>query len=551
MLRELHISGLGVIDDLDLQLDPGLNVLTGETGAGKTMITVGLALALGSRGSGSLVRSKAPAARVQARFDAPLPDAATAWTDEGELVLARSVGSDGKSSVRIGGQIATVGALGEIAPDLVAIHGQRDARTLLDPASHADFLDRFAGSAHLETLIRYRSVHRRLVDARSQLAELAAVARDREREVDLLRYQIREIEDVGPTPGEIAQLADEERRLASAERIAELATAATTRLVHDGGGADALREVESSLSQAAALDARAGPLVERATAAAAEVTELARDLRAFAESAQPDSDQLERVRERMRAFADLRRKYGEDETEMLAFLERARERVATLVGVDERRAALAHEEEDLGRDVIEAATALSDGRRVHAPRLAAAIDEELSALGMPDASVRIALHPLREHGPLGDERVELLLRAGAEQRELPLARTASGGELSRVMLACRSVLADLDDVPTLVFDEVDAGIGGRAGVAVGRRLARLATTRQVLVVTHLPQIASFADRHIRVEKRRGIATASVLTDEERVEELSRMLSGLPTSESAAVHAVELLSEASREKAGVR
>jgi DNA repair protein RecN (Recombination protein N) len=260
---------------------------------------------------------------------------------------------------------------------------------------------------------------------------------------------------------------------------------------------------------------------------------------------------LEQVRGRVRRLADLRRKYGDDESAILSFLERARHTMAALVGADGRRAALADEAEELGGEVAETAAELSRGRRTAAPRLAAAIDEELRALGMSDAAVRVALDPLSERGPLGDERVELRLRAGAQQPDLPLARTASGGELSRVMLACRSVLADLDDVPTLIFDEVDAGIGGRAGVAVGRRLARLASTRQVLVVTHLPQIASFADRHIRVEKERGVATASALDENERVDELSRMLSGLWASETAAVHAGELLSEASREKALAR
>ncbi len=551
MLSELHISGLGVIDDLDLELDPGLNVLTGETGAGKTMVTVGLALALGQRGASSLVRPGARAARVQARFDGPLPASAGEWVEDGELVLARSIGADGKSSVRIGGQIATVAALAALGPELVEVHGQHSGQGLLRPAAHAAFLDRFVGEDHLRVLAAYRRAHARLTECRTRLGELADVARDRERELDLLSYQAREIQEAGVEPGELASLGAEEDRLGNAERIAELSGAAAAALGADEGGVDALRAAASGLAHAASMDREATSLSTRMNALAEEAAELAREVRVHAEAAQPDPDRLEAVRARLRALRDLQRKYGDDETDILAFLATARARLEALTGTEDERAGLEAEAEDLGRRLAELARRVSAARRLRAPELSEALGMEVRELGMEGAAIRVALEPLGDAGPSGAERVELRFSAVAGGDELPLARTASGGELSRVMLACRSVLADLDEIPTLVFDEVDTGIGGRAGVAVGRRLARLAGTRQVLVVTHLPQIASFADRHIRVEKREGTATVGVLGEGDRVNELSRMLSGLPGSERAASHAEELLSEASRDKASVR
>ena len=551
MLRELHISGLGVIDDLDLELDPGLNVLTGETGAGKTMVTVGLALALGQRGASSLVRPGARAARVQARFGGLLPASAGEWVEDGELVLARSIGADGKSSVRIGGQIATVAALAAIGPELIEVHGQHSGLGLLRPAAHVAFLDRFVGDDHLRELAAYRRAHARLTACRSRLGQLADVARDRERELDLLSYQAGEIEDAGVEPGELGDLRAEEDRLGNAERIAELAAAAAASLSVEGGGVDFLRAAASDLAHAASMDREAQGLSARMAALAEEGAELAREVREHAEAALPDPDRLEAVRARLRVLTDLRRKYGDDEAEILDFLATARTRLEALAGTRDERTGLEAEAEDLRRQLDELAQRVSTGRRRGAPELSTALEEELGQLGMEGASIRVALEPLEDPGANGAERVELRFSAVAVGDALPLARTGSGGELSRVMLACRSVLADLDEIPTLVFDEVDAGIGGRAGVAVGRRLARLAGSRQVLVVTHLPQIASFADRHIRVEKLEGTATVGVLEDADRVAELSRMLSGLPGSERAASHAEELLSEASKDKASAR
>jgi DNA repair protein RecN (Recombination protein N) len=388
-------------------------------------------------------------------------------------------------------------------------------------------------------------VHARLRRSAARLAELDAREREREREKDLLAYQVGEIEGLGLEPGEVAELTAEESRLAHAERIQELLGQARASL--DTGGADAMAEAAGSAEEVAALDPDAGPLAARLRSLAEEARDATAEVRARQERAELDPARLEAVRERLASVRALERKYGEGEEEILAFLARAREGLHTLDRAGEECAELSAGVDRLTAEAVESAGHLAAARRTAAPRLAEAVETELRELGMEGASVRLELRPAPELGPDGTETAELLLAGGTGQEPRPLAKVASGGELSRAMLACRTVLADLDRVATLVFDEVDAGIGGRAGVAVGRRLARLAATRQVLVVTHLPQIACFADRHFRVTKEEGVAAVAALEGPDRVEELSRMLSGMPTDEAAA-HAGQLLEEAAREKA---
>jgi len=547
VLRELHIAGLGVIDDVTLELAPGLNVLTGETGAGKTMVTVGLSLVLGRRARAGLVRDGADRLLVEALFDVGDLAAAADWTEGGELILARTVTADGRSSARAGGQMTPLSTLADLGADLVEVHGQHQTQRLLSASSQLEFLDRFAGRDHVAMLEGYRGLHAGLRAARTALDRLDADAREREREKDLLAYQVREIEGVGPRAGERAELDLEERRLAHGERILELIEAAGEALSRERGGADALAEAAAALQDVAALDPSARDLAARLGSLSEEARDAAGALRAGAEGLDLDPARLEGVRERMGAIRDLERKYGEGEEGVLAFLEQSRDRLAELERADDDRGRLQAEVARLDGEVGAAAEAVTAGRRRAGPRLAEALADELRELGMEDAQLEVGLTEPGEPGPDGAEAAELVFSGGSGQALGPLSRVASGGELSRTMLACRTVLADLDDVGTLVFDEVDAGIGGRAGVAVGRRLARIAERRQVLVVSHLPQIACFADRHFHVSKSAGRATVSALGAGERVAELSRMLSGMPTDE-AATHAEQLLAEASREKA---
>jgi DNA repair protein RecN (Recombination protein N) len=549
VLHELHIAGLGVIDDLDLALHPGLNVLTGETGAGKTMVTTGLTLALGARAAASLVRDGAKAARVQARFDAP--DDADDWAEDGEVILARTVSAEGKSTARISGQLATATTLASLGEHLVEVHGQHQAQRLLSPVTQTAFLDRFAGDEHLGALAAYREAFEALRRAADEHDRLREAARDRERELDLLAYQVREIEAIAPQAGESAALAGEETRLAHVERLIEHTAAAGSALAgDDDAGGDAVSEAAQALTEAAELDPAAGEVAARARGLAAELAELARDVRDYREALAADPERLQQIRERTAELKGLQRKYGETDQDVITYLAEASERLSQLSGADERLAELAAEVERRQDEVEQRGSVVTAGRSRASGDLADAVSRELEELGMPGAVVQVALEAQVPPGAAGFERVELRFAAGPGQSPAPLAKTASGGELSRTMLACRSVLADLDAIPTLVFDEVDAGIGGQAGLAVGRRLARLAQDRQVLVVTHLPQIACFADRHLSVAKREGVATVAVLDDAERIAELSRMLAGMAESAGAVSHAQELLDEAVRVKAAV-
>jgi len=551
MLRELHLSGLGVIEDVELELDPGLNVLTGETGAGKTMVTVGLALALGRRASATLVRAGADAARVQARFDAVPPGAAVPWDGaDGELVLARTVTSDGRSTARIGAELAPVSALTALASSLVEVHGQHEGIGLLSSAAQLAFVDRSAGQDHLARVDALDRAHARFRAARERLDGLRASERDRERELDLLAYQVGEIERVAPRPGELAELEAEQARLAHAERLLQRSTAAERLLdVDEGAGAD-LTAAAADLAAVADLDREAAVLAESARLIAATVTELTRDVRAYRESLDLDPRRLAEVDERLAAVRGLLRRYGDDENEVLGFLDEARARIELLTRSEESRVAAEADVAAAQTLAAELTAEVGSGRAAAAPRLAAAVQAELRDLGMPDAAVEVEL-AAAPASATGAERAEIKLSAGAGQRPMPLAKVASGGELSRTMLACRTVLADLDAVPTIVFDEVDAGIGGAAALEVGRSLAALADDHQVFVVTHLPQVAAFADAQIAVSKRDDGATtttsADPLDDAARVIELSRMLSGTPDSAAAREHADELLAEAARRR----
>jgi DNA repair protein RecN (Recombination protein N) len=380
---------------------------------------------------------------------------------------------------------------------------------------------------------------------------LADAARDRERQIDLLAYQVREIESVAPVAGETLALEAEEARLGHAERLRDLAESAVAALADDGAAADLFASSARDVGAIAVVDPAAGELFDRASALAAETADLASELRDYRDRVALDPERLSEVRDRMSALKALHRKYGATDNDVLIFLDAARAELASLQTADERLASMTAEVQEATERVTSLANELHATRVATAPSVAASLSDHLADLGMPGAAIDIVVDPVDQPGPAGSDRVEMRFRGGPGQPSAPLAKVASGGELSRVMLACRSVLAALDDVPTLVFDEIDAGIGGEAGLAVGRRLARLATTHQVLVVTHLPQIACFADLHVGVRKRDGAAGARVLDGADRVAELSRMLAGMEASEHALSHAEELLEEADRVRAGAR
>jgi DNA repair protein RecN (Recombination protein N) len=576
MLGELHIRDLGVIDDARLEVAPGLNVLTGETGAGKTMVVDALSLLLGERADAGVVRVGRPAALVEGRVAVePRGQAAEALAtagvadEDGEVVVARQVLAGGGSRAQLQGRMATVAAVAEVMRALVEVHGQHEFQRLLRPGVQLDLLDRFAGPGVLSLRDDFAVGWQRLRAVAADLADLAARAVEREREADLLRYQLGEIDQAEVRVGELDELAAETERLANAEALRDAAVAAWQALAgeEESGAATALGAAARALAGPGGHDPALGELGARAEALAAEVGDLASSLRAYAERVLVDPERLAAVQARTALLRDLERKYGQDEAAVLAFASRGRARLAELEGGTLRSEELEAEQAALRRRLAELGATLSAERRAAAERMAAALAGELADLAMPHAKVQVALtqEAAGEDDPTGLEvdgrrlagaaagldRVEVLLSANPGNAPRPLARAASGGELSRVMLALRVVLAGIDKTPTLVFDEVDAGVGGRTAAAVGRRLAQLARHHQVLVVTHLPQIAAFADRHFMVEKHaRDEAThtdVQALDEAGRVTELSRMLAGMEGSGLALAHAEELLAAASAVK----
>ncbi|PZM97456.1 MAG: DNA repair protein RecN [Actinobacteria bacterium] len=583
MLEELRIAGLGVIEDTTLQLAEGMNVITGETGAGKTMVVTGLGLLFGGRADAGRVRPGLGRAVIEGRLRVSGSTAATVHArvaeaggdidDDGTILLSRTVTAEGRSRAYIGGRSVPVSMLAEVGEQVLAVHGQSDQLRLLRSAEQRAALDRFAGPEHEKLLDAFRDVYTRWRTVEDDLADLRRNARELNREADLLRLGLEEISRVDPQPGEDDELRVEAERLEHAEG---LRVAAQTAQVALTGGEDAgddtpdavalLGTARRSLEAQAAVDPRLGELAARLEEAVTLVTDVAAELSTYLADLDADPARLQAIYERRAALRGLTRKYAEDIDGVLAWAERARQRLAELDTSDERLDELDRERQRLAAEVAELAERLSASRREAAERFAAEVTAELAGLAMPHARVEVAVSPRpatrgeptlvvggREVGvgPDGADEVELRLIAHPGAPALPLQRGASGGELSRVMLAIEVVFAGAGGPPTLVFDEVDAGVGGQAAVEIGRRLARLARNHQVLVVTHLPQVAAFADRHLVVAKDSGGAVTTsgvrVVEDTERARELARMLAGLPDSDLGIAHAEELLAVAARER----
>jgi len=550
----------------------GLNVLTGETGAGKTMVVDALSLLLGGRADPGAVRAGRPAALVEGRLDtggdgevAKALAAAGVEDEDGELLVARQVLAEGRSRAQLQGRMATVASVAEVLRPLVEVHGQHEFQHLLRPGVQRDLLDRFAGGALLEQRAAFAAGWRHLRAVTRELDELATMARERARESDLLRHQLDEIGAARVRVGESAELAAEAERLANAESLQQAAALAHQLLERDddAGAATALGAAARAVQGPGGHDPALGELSGRAQALAAEVGDLASSLRAYAEAVLVDPARLEEVQARIALLRDLERKYGDDEAAVLAFADQAAGRLAELEGGTLRSEALEAEAAQLRHDLAGLGAALTAARRRAAARLGEALRVELADLAMPSAEVLVAVEQDEDAAGLevdgrrlaagddGLDRVDLRLAAHPGAPLRPLGRAASGGELSRVMLALRVVLAGVDRTPTLVFDEVDAGVGGRTAAAVGHRLAQLARRHQVLVVTHLPQIAAHADRHFTVEKRSADGATStdvrLLDGPGRVAELSRMLAGMEGSGLAQAHAEELLAAATAAK----
>lgn len=569
MIEELHLRSLGVIDEATIRLGPGLTVVTGETGAGKTMLLTGLSLVMGGRAEGSMVRGSADRADVDGQWLIAEGTAVAAAveelggavdrSDEGiQVILGRTVSGTGRSKAFAGGRSVPASALAELTAGLVTVHGQSDQLQLKDTRNQRALLDRFAGQELTEVLADFSAALVRLRQAERERDELLAQRQEREREAVLLRHGIEEIAAVQPESGEDASLKQQASALANVTDLLEAMGSAHQSLTGGDGGLDSaldlLVKASRDLDRAAGFDASVRPLQDSLGRVMDELSVLAGEVAHYAATLDADPARLAEVEERRRQVNELMRRYGPRLDDVLEWWKNAEESVSEVDGAHERLAALGEEISLLTDRVRAGALEVTAKRTSAASTFATHITDELQELAMPDAHVTIDIESTDDLAAMtvhGADTVTMLLTPHSGSDPRPLGSGASGGELSRLMLAIEVVLAGVGTTPTFVFDEVDAGIGGRVAVEVGRRLARLAKTAQVIVVTHLPQVAAFGDSHVVVTKDSAgqVTSSSVVTVEgpDRVKELVRMLSGLEDSESGARHATELLQLAESER----
>jgi DNA repair protein RecN (Recombination protein N) len=555
VLRELRIENLLLIEKAELRLGEGLNAITGETGAGKTILAHSLDLLMGGKARPQIVRPGAEEAWVEGVFDLPpglLEEPELAAVAERlpagaeEVVLGRRVSAGGRTGAFLAGRAASAADLRLLAGRLLAFYGQHEHRKLTISSAQVDVLDGFAGADHLKLRERYREAHRECLRLEAELAELRERDGSRERDLDLYRYELSEIEEVAPDPAEEAELGSERDRLRHAEGLREAAAGAHAAAVgaeEDGGGAaTALAQAEGLLQGVGGLDAGLDAISARLGALAIELGDVAAELRGYLDGLEADPGRLAAVEERLEGIDRLCRKHGGSVESVLAHAERCRTEIAQLEGAEgrsgEAEAALA----EAAARRAKLAGRLSKGRARAAPLLERAVAEELDRLAMAGATLEVGLEPNPGGlGPNGSEAVELRLATNPGLEPAPLRDAASGGELSRVMLALSGFGGEAG---TLVFDEIDAGVGGKTARAVGERLRALGKERQVLCITHLPQVASLAETHFTLEKDvsgdRATATVRRLDGEGVVGEIRRMLGGGRSDEAATRHARELL-----------
>jgi DNA repair protein RecN (Recombination protein N) len=565
MLTVLRVRQLAILDELEVVFGPGLNVLTGETGAGKSILVDALELVLGGRGRPELVRTGAPQAEVEALFDVGddpgvLERLAAAGIEapEGELLVRRVVTAQGRSRAYVNGSLATQSQLAELAAGLADISSQHEHHTLVDPATHLGYLDAFGGldalrASMTEAFARLEEAQRALDEARGRLESRG----DRE---DVLRFQIREIEELDPKAGEIAALGEERERLRHAEKLVQAAGAAEDALyARDRAICEELAQISARLSEPAQIDPRLAPAAAHIDGARAQLEEAARDLGHYARDVTVDPDRLGDVEDRVHRLTRLARKYaaGEADVEVaiLAHRDRAKAELAELGSAEDAIG----EREEAWKAALARATViardLSGKRKEQAGRLGAAIAKELSSLGMGGAEVQVRVAPLEMRGKEtavdgarlganGIDRAEFLIAPNRGEEARPLRKVASGGELSRAMLAIKRVLAGLGAAGVYVFDEVDTGVGGAVAETIGRKLKEVSRHHQVLCITHLAPIAVYADRHFLVRKdvvgERTRSAVAALEDRERLDEIARMIGGLTITKKTRDAAAELL-----------
>lgn len=556
MLTELHVENFALIDRLDVRFGEGLTVLTGETGAGKSIIVDALNAVLGERTDPDCVRSGCDRALVQAAFDLSGSPEVQAQLEEAGLgrdemlIVSREVTAQGRSQCRVNGRLTTLGLLRELTALLADVHGQHEHQLLLSPAWQLELLDAFAGETALELRSRYSSEWGAFQKAASELQSLVSDERERSRLADLYRFQVGEIEAAGLRPGEEEELRQEAVRLANLEKLFVAAAQCAELLSGDEsdypGAVAAAGQAMKALESVASYDPGIAELHSLLESAVVSLEEALSGVRRWRDGLDVSPERIDQVQSRLDLISSLKRKYGDTVEDVLAYRDRVAAELDGLERSDERRRDLEAERDRARRQVEDLGQQLSTVRRAAAETLGRRVQDELQELGMQGSRFHVAVEQV-PRGPRGQDRVEFLISANPGEPLKPLARVASGGEASRTMLALKVAATECDPVKTLVFDEIDTGIGGRTANTVGEKLRAISRGRQVLCVTHLPQIARFADHHLKVEKgeeasgaERTVISVRALEGEERVGELARMLGGSEESEAAVRHARELL-----------
>ena len=553
MLTDLTIKNVAIIDTLQITFKPGLTVLTGETGAGKSIIIDAVGLIMGGRASSDLIRSGEEEAVVEALFDiSALPDVRQQLTDAGfnceeELLIKRSLSRGGKNRIFINGGMATLALLTDIAPRLINIYGQHDSQTLLKPENHLRLLDAFAGIGDKRQI--FTALFSRLGAARDLLEGLEHAEREAERRLDLLSYQSDEIAKAALKSGEEEQLEEQHRLLASAEKLGGVSSDAFDRLYGgDGALLGQLKRISGSIAELSAIDVSLQGTAASIEGAYLQLEDAAMTLRDYASRIESDPAALGQIDDRLDQLGRLKKKYGPTVEEILAYKAGIDAELDQLQSREQSRHALEAERDRMEEELKQRGDELSASRAKAAAKLKQVLEAEAHQLAMKGAIIEPTLESLAEPRANGFERVEFLFSPNPGEIPRPLARIASGGELSRLMLAIKQVLPD-SDVPTLVFDEVDTGIGGATSELVGKKLKNVAARQQVLCITHLPQVAVFADQQLRVEKLvtdgRTATRVIELDLNERTGEVARMLAGTTVTDSAMKHAAEMLAASSK------
>lgn len=576
MLQQITVKNFALIDTINLEFDPGFNVLTGETGAGKSIIIDALGLALGGRFSSEMIRTGSENAVVEAVFeinDRPelieyLNEIGVPVTDDQTLIIQREISNNGRNRCRVNGQLVTVLVLGKIGEYLIDIHGQHEHQSLLAAEKQLELLDEYCGSECKKLRDEFLEVFRRFELLSEELQELKQNETDKVRKIDLLKFQIDEIEQMKLIIGEDEDLLKEKEILGSSEKLYEAATLSYQALYDNQSGKaviELLAEAERSLSQVAGIDQRLAGILETIRETACQAEEASRELRDYQEQIQFDPERLNMIEERLDEINKLKRKYGASIAEILLFLDRCKQELADLNNSEERSHNLELEVQELRVRLGNLAETLTKYREAGALKLEHAIMEQLADLNMAKTQFKIGINQLDadtdtdtgvpyqgrkvQINATGADRLEFLVSPNPGESLKPLTKIASGGELSRLMLALKAILAELDQIPTMVFDEIDVGIGGRTAQAVAEKMALIGRARQVICITHLPQIASMAKNHFYIEKQvdgeRTKVSVRGLMMNERIDELARMLGGAEVTDTTRQHAREMLALAEK------